>query len=118
MHDLRVWLVSSLQRIFPLTPPPVRKRGVAVNERGSFQVAVRHDGESPLAVTVTASASPGLDVRIRRVGYVPVAHHSTGVPLETAELDGISGTFRAGCRIRCSTRPPFRRMRTVKKGEP
>jgi hypothetical protein len=76
-----------------MTPAPTRARrtalGLAVNERGSFQVAVRHDGELPLNVSVTATASPGLDVRIRRVGYVPVAHHSTGVPFEPADLDGI-----------------------------
>ncbi len=93
MHNLRAWAVSSLQRVFPMTPPPARMRGVAlrlaVNERGSFQVVVRNDGDAPLPVSVTATASPGLEVRIRRVGYVPVAHHSTGVPFDPSDLDGI-----------------------------
>jgi len=93
MSALQTWCVSSLQRVFPATPPPRRAGGhilnLAVNERGSFQVALRHAGDAPLNVSVSVRAGQDLDVRIRRVGYVPVAHHTTDVPRVPADMDGI-----------------------------
>ncbi len=101
MQPFAVWPVSSLQRIYPLTAPPSTQRGQrentvsldqALNERGSFQIAVRHTDQRPRTVTLQSADSDVFDIRIRRVGYVPMPHHTPGVPLDSLELDGIGMT--------------------------
>lgn len=97
--SLSVWSLSSLQRIYPATEPP---RGpsrsaapgldLALNERGSFQIAVRHEEASPREIALRAVPSDMLDVRVRRVGYVPMPHHTTNVPRDALDLDGIGMT--------------------------
>ncbi len=88
---IHVWLASSLVRHFPLTPArPARPIAItaARNERVSFQVGLRlADGVARQNVRVEVSAPAGLEARVRRVGYVPLQHHNTDVPLE--ELDGV-----------------------------
>lgn len=85
----KCWLVSSLNRIFPwtptpkeLAPPPIE---IARNERFAFQAAMRLLEPQPGTVKVTASGPDGWALRIRRVGYVPVAHHNTNIPPELQE---------------------------------
>ncbi len=98
METLRIWTVSTLQRIYPLTPPPddTRRQSVsldlAINQRGSFQIALRQAGKAPQGVTLTAQPSEIFDIRIRRVGYVLLPHFSTNVPHEPEETDGIGMT--------------------------
>jgi hypothetical protein len=84
-----VWLVSSLRRVFPDTPPGSKELNLlaARNGRASFQVAFR---TQDLAKTQTACSVTGADdlkPRVRFVGLVPVPHHSPGTPV--SELDGL-----------------------------
>jgi hypothetical protein len=43
--------------------------------------------DEDLRVTAAAAAPGDLDVELRRVGYVPMHHHTTETPAE--ELDGL-----------------------------
>lgn len=87
---MQAWLSSSLVRYYPASRAEVRDAlslDLARGERGSFQVVFRRGfNESHLDVTATAAAPDGLDVQVRLVGYVPMAHINTATPLE--ELEG------------------------------
>ena len=88
--QLQSWLSASTVRHFPTTPParqPLRGLEAARNEQFSFQVAMRSDTLTP--VTVEAKGPAGWFVRVRRVGYVPVAHHNTPVIDDPREMDGL-----------------------------
>jgi hypothetical protein len=83
---MQAWLASSLVRHYPAS----RARGrtelllhAARGERISFQCAFRTEYE-PREVTLTAEAD-GLDVQVRRVGYVPVPHLNAETPQEERE---------------------------------
>jgi hypothetical protein len=89
------WVTSSLVRHFPATPAGAAtslRLDAARNERVSAQVAMRREPEpadavgGPLEVRVEAEAPAPWRVRIRRVGFVPVRHHNTNMPVD--ELDG------------------------------
>lgn len=88
---LSCWLSTSLRRIYPQTPPP--RKGVfalqiARNECCSAQVVLRHKGREPFRVSVTATAPDGWEIRIRRVGYVPIPHFNTPIESRDADLEG------------------------------
>ena len=91
------WVTSSRVRHFPLTPPrpprPLRIEA-ALNERFSFQVAVHLPGKEPLPVRVEVSGPERWEVRVRRVGYVPVRHRNT--PAEEGPLDADGAGFIPG----------------------
>ena len=85
------WLSSSLVRHYPATPARVATPltlDVATNERFSAQVGVRFEPEGtgwitePVDVSLEVVAPPCWQVRVRRVGYVPVRHHSTDMPID------------------------------------
>ncbi len=66
----------------------------ALNERFSFQLVVRNEvkvdgktSDAPITISVSADAPEGWDIRIRRVGYVPMLHRNTGTIGE--ESDGL-----------------------------
>ena len=83
-------LAPSTLRIFPNDLPPARAFSpidAALNERFSFQLAVRAEADAKVAVS--ASAPEGWIVRIRRVGLVPVPHHNSDVLANPLDLDGI-----------------------------
>jgi len=87
---IRSWTATSLVRHYPSTP--ARRAGdlrleAALNERTSFQVALRQEGDEPQWVCVEIQAPKGIRVRLRRVGYVPVRHHNT--PILPDETDGL-----------------------------
>jgi hypothetical protein len=85
---METWLASPLVRHFPATRPGRRKTLRLLAARGeqvSFQCAFRTE-EKVLAVTAAAEAD-GLDVQVRRVGYVPMPHFNADTPLE--ESDGV-----------------------------
>lgn len=89
MAEINCWLAHSLERVFPASPSRAASTielAAARNERVSFQVCVRNSGTKPVTLKARVDAA-GLEVRIRRVGYVPVAHHNTETPAE--ELDGL-----------------------------
>jgi len=84
------WLATSLVRHYPATLPPsasLRALEAARNEQFSFQVAMRSDTHS--SVTVEAKGPAGWNVRVRRVGFVPVAHHNTPMVAGPLDVDGI-----------------------------
>ncbi|HOG51719.1 MAG TPA: hypothetical protein PKY10_14100, partial [Lentisphaeria bacterium] len=92
------WLATSSVRFYPTSPVETRKRlrlDAALNERVSFQVLLRHDGLAPRQFTVTATGPDGWDIRVRRVGYIPVRHlntHPAPIPPEDVEgADQIPG---------------------------
>jgi hypothetical protein len=84
------WLETSLKRVFPNTP---RSGGTelhllsARNQRVSFQVCLRNETTKRVKVECGVSGGPDLHVQIRRVGYVPLPHHTTDVP--ESDLDGL-----------------------------
>lgn len=85
---MHVWMADSLRRFFPASPAKqcdTLALDAARGERVSFQVVCRTDARAE-TVTATATADGTVDVRIRRVGYVPMPHFNTDVPQD--ELDG------------------------------
>ncbi len=83
-------LAPSTQRFFPRQPlpeQPLRRIEAALNERFSFQVLLR--SEVAQQVEVSATGPKGWQVRVRRVGYVPVAHHNTPVMADPRDMDGL-----------------------------
>ncbi|MHC4885126.1 MAG: DUF4091 domain-containing protein [Planctomycetota bacterium] len=87
----RTWLASSLERHYPATPAKTKKAmslDVACNERFHFQVGIRQDGLDEAWMTLKANAPKGWKVRIRRVGYVPMAHLNTPVMPTDADVEG------------------------------
>ncbi len=75
--SFEAWLVSSTTRIYPDTPlqPYCPRIESALNETHSIQVAVRLNSLSE-RTTITATIEPNkaFQVRVRRVGYVPIRH--------------------------------------------
>ncbi len=91
---LHAWLASSVVRHFPRTPVPAAQPLVldaALNERFSFQVALRLQAKERTQVRVLADGPEGWGLRVRRVGYVPVRHHNLPIDADTAALDEIPG---------------------------
>ncbi|MGH7144679.1 MAG: DUF4091 domain-containing protein [Planctomycetota bacterium] len=86
--QFQVWLQPDWQRAFPADRPGSTRRlelWAARGERVAFQVCVRHDHPGILPVTIAVQAPAGLQVQVRRVGSVPVAHHTEGSPLESRD---------------------------------
>jgi hypothetical protein len=86
---VHTWLSSSLRRFYPASPAEDSQTltlEAARGERVSFQ-AVCRIGAREQRMTASTSAPAELKVLIRRVGYIPLPHHSTETPLE--ELDGV-----------------------------
>ena len=91
------WLSSSLERNYPATQ--VKKRptlaiDAALNERFSFQLVVRNEtkldgNDGPIDVSICAEAPNGWDIRIRRVGYVPMLHRNTCMAEDETEGFGM-----------------------------
>ena len=77
---LKGWLSDTCKRYFPKSAAEAKKTlsmDYALNERMSFQVLLRQDG-APQKINVSATGPDGWDVRVRRIGYVPVRHANTG----------------------------------------
>jgi hypothetical protein len=84
------WLQSTLQRVFPRTPAADRNTidlVAARGERVSFQACVRNLTPDPQDVRLAVVRPQGVNVIVRRVGYVPMPHHNTAT--EEGEQDGI-----------------------------
>lgn len=81
--SIRSWLSSAFVRNYPKTP--VEKGGIlrlesALNEKSAFQLVVRNEGNSePIEVTISVDSAEAFNIRIRRVGYVPIPHFNTPV---------------------------------------
>src|SRR5438093_13440222 len=82
--EVKLWLETSLHRVFPNSPAGTKTElnmPAARSQRLSFQACVRNDGMQPLRVECSVTGAPDLAVQVRRVGYVPMPHHTTGVDL-------------------------------------
>jgi hypothetical protein len=85
------WLASALERHYPATPAKTRRSmtlDVARNERFHFQVGIRQDGLDAAWMTLKVKAPKGWTIRIRRVGYVPMAHLNTPIMPTDADVEG------------------------------
>ena len=90
MPNLSCWLSSSLRRFYPTSPAESSdslELLAARNERASFQACVHNPSWDVAQVQVSVSDVEGLTILVRRVGYVPMAHHNTET--EPDELDGV-----------------------------
>ena len=88
--DITAILTRSTMRHFPNAPMPKKALPsieAALNERFSFQLAIRAGDDARVAVS--AEAPDGWTVRIRRVGLVPVPHHNLPVLSDPLDTDGI-----------------------------
>src|SRR2546430_439739 len=77
-----VWLETSLKRVFPNTPRSSKTELQVLsarNQRVSFQACVRNETIKRVKVECAVSGGSDLKVETRRVGYVPLPHHSTDV---------------------------------------
>lgn len=89
---IRCVLTPTTVRNFPNVDLPATKLAsidAALNERFSFQAALRTDVPHGGVVKVSAAAPDGWTVRVRRVGFVPVQHHNTPVLADPLDTDGI-----------------------------
>src|SRR4051812_19431623 len=78
----KMWLATSLQRIIPTFSPGDQKDIQLTSARNatlSFQVVVRNESSQKLRVACDVNGAPDLDVRVRRVGYVPLPHRNTNI---------------------------------------
>ena len=60
---------------------------LARNDKGSFQACVRQSFDKPVKVGVFVKHPDGINVKVRRVGHVPIPHFNTLTTED--ELDGI-----------------------------
>ena len=84
----KMWVATSLQRIFPASPAAEQndiQMPSARNATVSFQVAVRNESSKKLRVICDVDGAPDLNVRVRRVGYVPLPHRNTDIDLKVAD---------------------------------
>jgi len=86
----KIWLETSLHRVFPASPAGTRTElplASARNQKVSFQAVIRNESTSAIDVDCNVTAPEGVQLLARRVGYVPLPHHTTNVPPE--EQDGL-----------------------------
>ncbi|MBA2481046.1 MAG: DUF4091 domain-containing protein [Planctomycetes bacterium] len=87
---IKAWLTTTLERTFLKSPARAAKPlslEAARGERISFQVAVRNASIARQTASLALACPDALSTRIRRVGYVPIPHVNTNVPLD--EIDGV-----------------------------
>jgi hypothetical protein len=83
------WLESSMNRMFPASPPGDKRRIQLLtprNARLSFQACLRNERSWPLEIECSISGADDLNVRVRRVGFVPQSNYTADTP--RSELDG------------------------------
>lgn len=85
-----VWAQTSLQRVFPRSEAGTSTSYsmiAARNQSLSFQICAQNGSAGVVPAEVTIADDANLDVRVRRVGYVPMDHHTPHTRKE--ELDGV-----------------------------
>lgn len=87
--QISFWLESSLNRVFPGSPPGSAQIELlaARNGRIAFQACLRNDRISPLDVECKVIGADDVKPQVRLVGFVPMPHFTTDTDLK--ELDGI-----------------------------
>ena len=87
---LQFWLESSLNRVYPTSPPgsgaPLQMMA-GRNQKLSFQVCFRNGTTNSARVRCEVDAIGDNAARVRRVGFVPMRNLNTYVPTE--ELEGV-----------------------------
>lgn len=85
----KVWLESSLKRVFPKTHPGRTNLSVLMprNGRASFQVCVQNRGTEALKVHCALGQMDDVRTQVRVVGLVPMLHLTPGT--EVTELEGV-----------------------------
>jgi hypothetical protein len=86
--EIKFWLESSLQRVYLDTQPgSAASPELLVPRDGqvSFQACLRNERMRALNVRCAVTGGEGLNVRVRRVGYVPMRFGTTDTP--ASELD-------------------------------
>lgn len=87
-------LVDAHTRVYPTRQAgvwPQPRIDIARGEAAAFQVAITNPHADEVAkISISAEAPKGITLRIRRVGFVPLPHFNTQVPV--AERDGIDQT--------------------------
>jgi hypothetical protein len=88
-QNVSFWLETSLNRVFPTTPPGKANLHLlaARNSRISFQACLQNSGPKALYVDGAISGADDLKPLVRLVGFAPVWHHTYNT--ETNELDGV-----------------------------
>ena len=84
------WLETSLQRVFPASPAGTTTNLpllAARNSRIAFQACLQNRRVHPFGVQCSLVGADDLKPQVRRVGYVPLLHHTTDT--QPAELDGV-----------------------------
>jgi len=90
--SLQSWLTGPLVRHFAHTPVRAAEElmcEAALDEQFSFQVGLRLADGNPQRVRVEIAGPADWSLRVRRVGYVPVAHHNVPIPDDPADVDGV-----------------------------
>lgn len=91
---LRAWLCEAETRLYPGTSPGSAQRiqiDAARNEPVSFQVGLRLEDEDRQDVQVRTSGPQGWEIRVRRVGLIPVRHLNPPITEDTAGVERIPG---------------------------
>jgi hypothetical protein len=88
---MQAWLASSLKRFYPGSRPEKRAKLMLEAARGesiAFQALSHSGSENSTGLDIQAKVTrpKGLKIRLRRVGYVPVPHFNSQIPL--SELEG------------------------------
>ena len=82
---------TSFRRWYPGSAIPAStplKLEAALNEQFSFQIVMRLEGERRKVQAAVAGPSEW-DLRLRRVGYVPMRHHDTPIEPDAADIEGV-----------------------------
>ncbi|QDT54744.1 hypothetical protein Pan44_27800 [Caulifigura coniformis] len=88
--NVSFWSETSLRRIYPTSEPGSATPLPLLTPRNaqlSFQVAARNLKDCGIRIRARVTAPEGWDVRVRRVGFVPMPQHDTDTPLD--EIEGI-----------------------------
>lgn len=89
-QNMDIWLVSSLQRVFPQSPVKSASEleiQAARNGRVSFQVAFHSNMKDQTHISCSMEHAADVTPQVRLVGLVPMPHFNTDVSKE--ELDGV-----------------------------
>ena len=91
VQPLKCALADTLHRIFPHTKVSTTRLlalDAARGERVSFQVVVQNPTTDCVSVSLALRAPAELTTRVRRVGYVPIAHANTDTPADESDGPG------------------------------
>jgi hypothetical protein len=90
-NDVKFWLESTLKRVYPTSPAGRSKLPVmlaARNEKISFQACFKNLTTNSVVMKCEMTDVPdGWEVRVRRVGFVPMQYLNTFTPKD--EMEGI-----------------------------